>query len=191
MASKFPRGATAYSKDGGVYVVETVEAGLVYCSAANGIETEFPESALLTEAEWAARTSVRRDVSYTKLRVARAYSAPVAKLDKGESAKLLAKVERLSPGILDFTATQVAERILTEAKDQDQIATLSVKKCRALFDASTPDVRAGLLAGVLGVRPEVFVGMANVGDFLMRAMIDKGLAAHGEAYERFCDRPRT
>ncbi|MDX2142174.1 MAG: hypothetical protein SFV19_02360 [Rhodospirillaceae bacterium] len=191
MASKFPRGATAYSKDGTAYIVEDVEAGLVYCSAENGVETEFPEATLMTESEWTAKTSVRRDVSYAKLRISRAYSAPVAKLDKGESTKLLAKVERLSPGLLDFTAMTVAARILADSHDHDQIASLSVKKCRALFDASSPDVRAGLLAGVLGVRPDIFVGMANVGDFLMQAMIDKGLAAHGEAYDRFCDRPRT
>src|ERR1700730_11045857 len=47
MAPRFSRGAIAYAKDGRSYVVDEVDGGIVYCSASNGTETEFPEAAWL------------------------------------------------------------------------------------------------------------------------------------------------
>src|SRR5690348_12476370 len=71
MSPRFRRGGTVYAKDGRSYVVEAVEDGMVYCTQSNGAETEFPESALLNETEWAARSDGRRDVSYSRLKQSR------------------------------------------------------------------------------------------------------------------------
>lgn len=190
MASKFAPGAIAYAKDGRSYTVEDVDAGIVYCRGSNGAEADFPEAALMTGAEWAARSSGRRDVSYARLKQARVYAATGAKLDRTAAAQLLAKIERLSPGLLDFTAFTVASRVMRENGDDDLVAELSIVKCRELFDAAAPEVRASLLANLLGAPPAVLVDAGRLGDNLMRAMLEKGLAPHMEALESFRDRRR-
>src|SRR5258706_16095993 len=60
MASKFRPGATAYAPNGRAYVVDDVADGIVYCSLPSGAESEFPEAALLTEAERQLRSDKRR-----------------------------------------------------------------------------------------------------------------------------------
>ena len=190
MAPRFSRGAVAYAKDGRSYRVDDVEDGIVYCTGSNGAETEFPESALQNEAEWAARSDGRRDQSYLRLQQARAYAASPVKLDRAASEQLLVRLERLSPGILDFAAFTVATRVLIENGDQALVPGLSIVKCRAVFDAAKPEIRASLLAGVLGTPPAALVDAGRLGDNLLRAMIEKGLASQAEAYESFGDRPR-
>ena len=190
MTERFSRGAVAHARDGRSYVVEEVEDGIVYCTASNGAESEFPESALLNEAEWAARSDGRRDVSYLRLQQSRAYAAAAVKLDRAASEQLLAKVERLSPGLLDFAAFTVAARTLVENGDQVLVPGLSIVKCRAVFDAAKPEIRASLLAGILGAPAAALVDAGRLGDNLMRAMLEKGLAAQAEAFESFRDRPR-
>jgi len=190
MTERFSRGAVAHARDGRSYVVEEVEDGIVYCTASNGAESEFPESALLNEAEWAARSDGRRDVSYLRLQQSRAYAAAAVKLDRAASEQLLAKVERLSPGLLDFAAFTVAARTLVENGDQVLVPGLSIVKCRAVFDAAKPEIRASLLAGIVGAPAAALVDAGRLGDNLMRAMLEKGLAAQAEAFESFRDRPR-
>ena len=190
MASRFSLGSIAYAKDGRSYTVEVVDGGTVYCTASNGVETEFPEGNLLTESEWGVRTDGRRDISYTRLKQARVYSAAPEKLDKAAAEQLLSKAERLSPSLLDFVAFTVAKQILRENKDDEQVADLSIVKCRQLFDESKPEVRACLLAGMLGTRAEMLISALKLGDNLMRAMLDKGMAAHEASFEDFLDRPR-
>ena len=195
MPPKFPRGATVYARDERSYVVQEVEDGIVYCSSAGGAEAEFPEAALLTNAEWAARSDGRRNLLYTRLKQTRAYTSPTnlrpgSKLDRAASAQALLKIERLLPGILDFIAFTVAERSVEESGDADLLPGLSIGKCREIFEAAPPDVRAALLAGVLGIRPEVLVDAGRLGDNLMIAMLDKGLAARSAAFESFRDRRR-
>lgn len=190
MASRFRRGMRAYAKDGRSYTVETVEDGMVYCAAPGGAETEFPEAALMTEAEWAARSDGRRDGLYGRLKQARAYAAPAARLDRAGCEQLLARIERLSPGILDFAAFTTATRILEDTGEHDLVAGLSIPKCRDVFDAASPEARATLLAGLLGAQPDALVDAARLGENLLRAFLDKGLASQAEEYENFCDRPR-
>ena len=188
--SKFVSGATAYAKDGRSYVVEVVDGGTVYCTADNGVETDFPETSLFTETEWAGRSDGRRDVSYTRLKQSRAYSSSGETVDRAAAEKLLAKTERLHPSLLDFVAFTVAARILMENKDDDLVSGLSIIKCRALFDETKPEIRARLLANILSVPPATLVSAAGLGDNLMRAMVEKGLAPHEAAFEEFLDRPR-
>jgi hypothetical protein len=191
MASKFRRGDTAYAKKTGhAYVVEDIADGVVYCTSENGAETEFPESALSTEAEIAARPDGKRGMLYARLKQAMAANTPGAKLDRNAAAQLLAKIERLSAGILDFAAFSVAERILIESGDQTLVESLSIPKCREAFEAAPPETRAGLLARILDTPPEMLINAGRLGDNLMRAMIQKGLAANAEAFESFGDRPR-
>lgn len=190
MASRFTPGATVYTTDGRSYIVEDVEDGVVYCKTSGGAETEFAESSLLTEAEWAAKTGGRRDLFYARLRQARAYSVAAGKQDRATSEKLLVRIDRLAPGLLDFTAFSVAERVATESGDQALAATLSIPKCREVFDAATPDARLGLVAGMLGMTTDALADAGRLGENLMRALIEKGLAAKAGAFEAFCDRPR-
>ena len=190
MASRFRRGAAAYTKDGRKYVVDDVADGVVYCSSPSGAEAEFPEASLMNDAEWAARSDGRRDLVYLRLKQARAYTVSPEKLDRAAAERLLSKVERLSPGILDFTAFTTATRIMEENGDQSLLPELSIAKCRAVFDAATPEIRAGLLAHVLNTPPGTLVGASRLGDNLMRAMLEKGLAASADAFESFRDRPR-
>ncbi len=190
MVSRFQPGAHAYDKDGRSYTVEVVDGGTVYCKASNGVETEFPASSLLNESEWTARGDGRRDISYTRLKQARAYTSTMEKLDRAASEQLLAKAERLSPSLLDFAAFTVAERVLMENKNEDMIDGLSIIKCREIFDEAKPEIRAGLLATLISARPDALIGAVRLGDNLLRAMIDKGLEAHAQAFEDFQDRPR-
>lgn len=190
MASKFRRGAAAFTKDGRRYAVEAVEDGMVYCTSTSGAEAEFPETALMTEAEWAGRSDGRRDIVYTRLKQTRAFAAPSAKLDRAACEQMLAKAERLSPGLLDFTAFTVASRGLIENGDESFLPQLSIAKCREIFDRAKPELRAGMLAGLLGAPAEALVGAGRLGDNLMRAIIDKGLAASVDSYENFRDRRR-
>jgi hypothetical protein len=190
MASRFAPGAKVYTTDGRSYVVEDVDDGIVYCTTAGGAETEFPESALLTETEWTARSGGRRDLFYTRLKQARPYSAPAEKHEQATLERLLAKIDRLSPGLLDFVAFITAERVMTENGDQALVSSLSIPKCRAVFDAATPGARVNLVAGTLGMAPGALVDAGRLGDNLMRALIEKGLAVHADAFETFCDRPR-
>jgi hypothetical protein len=190
MASRFQPGSIAFDKDGRSYTVEIVDGGTVYCVASNGVETEFPESSLVTESEWGTRSDGRRDISYTRLKQARAYTIAPGKVDKEAAAQLLAKAERLSPSLLDFVAFTAAKQVLTENKDEDQVDGLSIVKCRQIFDEAKPEVRACLLAGVLGTQAEMLISAIKLGDNLMRAMIDKGMAAHAVSFEDFLDRPR-
>ena len=191
MTSRFSPGSIAYARDGRSYTVEVVDGGTVYFTASNGAETEFPESGLLSETEWAAQTDGRRDVSYTRLKHARAYGlGPTDSADRAASEQLLSKVERLSPSLLDFAAYTVARQVLAENKDADLISGLSIVKARLIFEEARPEVRARLLAGVLGVRTEALLSAVKLGDNLMRAMLDKGLLAHTADFEEFLDRPR-
>jgi len=190
MPSRFKAGSIAYAKDGKSYVVEVVDGGTIYCTADNGVETDFPDAALLTESEWAQRADGRRDVSYTRIKQARAYGAAGEPLDRAAAEQLLVKAERLRPSLLDFIAFLVAQRILVENKDEDLLPGLSIVKCRAVFDEAKPEVRARLLANILGIPPATLISAVRLGDNLMRAMLDKGLLAHEAAFEEFLDRPR-
>lgn len=190
MTERFPEGSTAYTKDGRAYTVEEVAGGVVYCSLPNGTETDFPESALLNASEWAARSGGQDDVVYNRIKRAKGYSAPAAKLNAAAAEKVLSRADNLSAGLLDFTAFTVATQALQDSGHEDQIEGLSIIKCRAVFDEHPPEVRASALALVLGTSPTVFVGLSEVGDNLIKAMVEKGLAARGEAFEDFCDRPR-
>lgn len=191
MASKFRRGAIAYDKQGRSYVVETVEDGMVYCSTESGAETEFPEASLATEAEWKTRHT-RPDTKrgpagerlYERVKASRQYLAATGKLDPVGAQEVLAKVERLLPGILDFASVIVAERALDADGDAGQ-SDLSTVKCREIFDAAKPETRAMLLAGFFNTRPDVFVGAAKLGDNLWRAMIDKFVDAYGAEFDQF------
>jgi len=185
---RFPPGAAAYAKDGRRYVVEEVAGGTAYCIAPGGAETEFPESQLMTEAEWDARSGNRRDVIYTKIKQARAYAPYKGTLERAASEHLLGRAEQLFPGLLDFTAFSVASRALDESGDRTLIPELSIVKCRALFESATPQTRATLLAGLVGAVPEKIVGGARLGDNLTRAMIERGLDA--AAFDAFGSRRR-
>jgi hypothetical protein len=190
MAARFRPGATAYAPNGRAYVVDDVAEGVVYCSLPSGAESEFPEAALLTEAEWEARSDKRRGLVHERLKQSRAYTEMRAKLDPVACEQMLAKSERLSPGLLDFTAFRVATQIVVDAGDRDLVPGLSIAKCRAAFDAARPEIRAGLLADLLGTPPDILVGAGRLGDNLMRAMLDKGMAANAAAFETFRDRRR-
>ena len=196
MTGKFPRGAIAYTQNGRRYTVDEIEGGTAYCIGDNGAETEFAEAALLTEAEWAARNEKRAGNVYDRIRRARLYAVPpntgqAAKLDRAAATTLLARIEKLSPGILDFAAFTIAGRVLAEAGEAQLADGLSISKCRAVFEAATPEIRAGLLAALIATPPDVLLNAARLGDNLMRALIDKGMAAQAEAFEAFCDRPRS
>jgi hypothetical protein len=145
MAPKFSPGSKAYDRDGRAYVVEVADGGTVYCTSSNGVEMEFPESTLLSAAEWAVRADGRRDVSYARL---------------------------------------------IDNNDGDLIAGLSIIKSRAIFDEAKPEVRASLIAGLLSNRADTLISAVKLGDNLLRAMLDNGLAAHETAFEDFQDRPR-
>lgn len=188
MSIRFPPGAAAYAKDGRRYVVDEVAHGVAYCTAPGGAETEFPESQLMTEAEWSARGGNRRDVIYAKVKQARAYAPYKGPLDRAASEHFLNRAEQLFPGLLDFAAFSVASRALDESGDRALIPDLSIVKCRELFDGATPQNRATLLAGVVGAVPEKIVGGARLGDNLTRAMIEQGLDA--KAFEAFGSRRR-
>lgn len=190
MSDRFKTGATVYAKDGKSYVVETVDGGTVYCSSASGTEMEFPAAILFTEAEWAARADGRRDAVYVKLRQSRAYSNTPHKLDTAMAVELLAKSERLMAGLIDFVAYRIATRVMTENNDQDLAPHLSIVKARNTFETAKPDVRASLLAEILFTEPAMLINAVKLGDNVLRSLIDKGLATHGEAFEEFCDRPR-
>lgn len=190
MADRFVPGAKAYSSDGRSYIVEEVGEGIVYCSSTGGAETEFPAAALLNEAEWAARSDGRRDLFYTRLKQARPYSASPGKRDPAASAQVMAKIERLSPGILDFTAYTVAMRVKSEEGHQSGADDLSIPKCRAIFDAARPEIAVGLLADTLGMSADALIDAGGLGDNLLRALVEKGIAARSDAYESFLDRPR-
>lgn len=191
MPGKFPRGAIAYTQNGRRYTVEDVADGTAYCVGDNGAETEFAEAALLTEAEWAARNEKRAGNIYDRIKRARLYQTPGAKLDRAAATALLARIEKLSPGILDYAAFTIAGRILDEAGEAPLADGLSISKCRAVFEAAAPEIRASLLAALLATPPDVLLNAARLGDNLMRALIDKGMASQAEAFDEFCDRPRS
>ena len=194
MVSRFSPGATVYGKDGRSYVVEAVDSGTVYCTASNGAETEFPETTLFTEAEWATRAAQskhgKREVPYQRLKQSRHYAGTAAKVNRAAAEQLLARLTRLMPSLLDFVAFTVAGDILAETHDDDLIEHLSIIKCREIFDAASPEVRAALAARVLETQPEALVSAAGLGDNLVMAMVTKGLEPRNQDYEDFQDRPR-
>jgi hypothetical protein len=191
MPGKFPRGAIVYTQNGRRFTVEEITDGTVYCVGDNGAETEFAETALLTEAEWIARSEKRAGNVYDRIKRSRLYQGPAPKLDRAAATMLLARVDKLSPGILDFAAYTAAGRILADAGEAHLTDGLSIGKCRAVFEAAPPEIRAGLLASLLVTPPDVLMGAVRLGDNLMRALIAKGMAAQADAYEAFCDRPRS
>lgn len=188
MSPRFPEGSTAYDKDGRSYTVEEVDGGMVYCTASNGVETEFPESSLMNEAEWAARSDGRRDDAYVRIKQSRAYHPPTAGVSKAAAEKVLARGESLFPGLLDFIAFSTAAKVLRESRDEALVAGLSIIKCRDIFDGASPEVRAAVMAGALGAAPDKLASGADLGDNLLKAMIDKGIDA--AAFDAFQDRPR-
>lgn len=191
MASRFTRGAKVYTQDGRSYRVDEVEGDRVYCTSDGGAETEFGAETLLTESEWSAKTGGRRDLFYTRLKQSRPYtSATLGKIEAVTAEALLKKVERLSPGILDFAAFSAAEQAMGENGDGDLVSGLSIAKCRTVFDSAGADVRVSLLATLLGIPIEALADAGRLGDNLMRALIEKGLAPRSEAFEEFLDRPR-
>lgn len=191
MPAKFRRGAVAYTENGRCYTVETVEDGTVYCTSDNGAETEFSETALLTEAEWTALSEKRGGNVYQRIKQSRVFTVASGKLDHGAASTVLGRIEKLNPGILDFTAFSGAYRAAADAGESAAAATLSISKCRAVFDEATPEVRASLLAALLGMPADVLVNASRMGDNLLRALIEKGMAAQADAFDEFCDRPRS
>jgi hypothetical protein len=193
MPSKFRRGAVAFTDNGRRYTIEEVEDGTVYCVGDNGAETEFSEAALLTEAEWTARTDKRNGNGniYGRLKQARAFTTPSGRLDRAASTAVVTRIEKLSPGILDFTAFVTAGRALAEFGEASAAAELSISKCRTVFDEASPEVRASLLASLLTTAPDMLVNASKLGDNLLRALIDKGMAARATEFDEFCDRPRS
>lgn len=189
--SKFPRGSIAYTQNGRRYTVEDVTDGTVYCVGENGAETEFAESGLMTEDEWAARSEKRAGNVYDRIKRARAYTVPPPRLDRAAATMVLTRADKLSPGLVDYAAFTIAGRILTETGEGELADRLSISKCRAVFDAAAPELRVTLLANLLSTPVDVLLNAARLGDNLMRALIDKGMAAQAEAFEAFCDRPRS
>jgi hypothetical protein len=183
VSPRFSEGSVAYAKDGRRYVVEEVAGGLVYCTSDGGAEAEFGESQLMTESEWAARTGGKREMLYVRLRQARAFGPAKGVIDRGGAEQALARAERLFPGLLDFTAFTAASRALSESGDESFIPELSIIKCRAIFDAASPETRATLLSGIIGAPAEKMVSASKLGDNMARAMIEKGLdTARFEAF---------
>jgi hypothetical protein len=191
MHTRFPHGSTVYAKDGRSYVVEEVADGIVYCTTSNGAETEFSEAQLMSEAEWAAKTKVglQREVSYVRLKHSRHFLPADPLLDTVGADRLLAKAERLSPGILDFAAFTVASDILAEHKEGDLVERLSIRKCREVFDAAPAAVRARLLANLLGTRTDALISASGLGENLLMAMFAKGLEPLQAKFDAFQDRP--
>jgi hypothetical protein len=190
MPPRFRPGAAAFAKDGRRYIVEEVADGLVYCVSEGGAETEFPESQLMTEAEWASRAGGRPEMVYGRIKQARAYAAQKAPLDAPAAEALLAKAERLFPGLLDFVAFSVGRRVLEEGGDADFVAELSIRRCRAIFDAAPASSRAAALAALVGAPLDRLASAAGLGDNLLRAMIDKGMEAGAGGFEEFRGRRR-
>jgi hypothetical protein len=190
MPPRFSRGAKAYNKDGRLYRVEEVEGGTIYCTLPNGAETEFPETSLLTESEWKTQSEGRLAASYTRLKHSRAYAMPATKLDRAAAERLLVQAERLMPSILDFTAYTTATHILSENQESDLVTGLSIVKCRNIYDSAAPEIRASLLAMMLGLQPELLLNASGLGDNMACAMFDKGMAPHLEDFDEFQDRPR-
>jgi hypothetical protein len=191
MPSKFRRGAVAFNENGRRFTVEEVEDGTVYCTGDNGAETEFSEAALFTEAEWTARTDKRSGNVYSRLKQARAFTTPSGRLDRAASTAIVTRIEKLSPGILDFTAFTTATHALAEFGEASAAAELSISKCRTVFDEASPEVRASLLAALLATAPDMLVNASKLGDNLLRALVDKGMAARATEFDEFCDRPRS
>ncbi len=193
MPQRFSPGDTVYGKDGRSYTVEAVDGATVYCTASNGVETEFPAHALFTAPEWDAASSQtkhnKREISYQRLKQSRHYVPGAAKASPA-AEQTMAKINRLSPSLLDFTAFTAAARFLAENKEDALIDQLSIIKSRAVFDEAPVAVRVRLIADLLGVQPDALTSAAGLGDNLLKAMIDKGLAAHESAFEDFQDRPR-
>src|SRR5689334_22854410 len=121
MASRFPRGSIVYAKDGRSYIVEEVADGIVYCTTMSGAETEFPESMLKSEAEWTggSKGGPKRELSYPRIKQSRHFLPSGEKLDAAASERMLAKVDRLTAGLLDFAAFTVATRILADNKESE------------------------------------------------------------------------
>jgi hypothetical protein len=190
MPSRFQPGAAVYAKNGRRYTVEEVQDGIVYCLAEGGAETEFAEAQLLDETEWAARAGTRADRLYGTIRQAKAYAPYGGKLNRAAAERLLAKADRLVPGVLDFAAFVAAERALAAAGDGAAAPELSIVKCREIFDAAPPESRAALLAGLIGSPPEVLVGAVDLGDNLLRAMLGKAAAGGSVSLEEFGTRRR-
>lgn len=190
MSVRFVPGATVYTKDGKSYTVDEVEDGTVYCTSPGGAQTEFAEDSLLNESEWAAKSDGRRDLFYTRLKQAKPYTQPTGKQDAAITGQLLAKIDRLSLGLLDYAAFITAEKVMIDNGDEQLVSGLSIPKCRAVFDEARPDVRLSLVAAVLGINTDALLDAGRLGDNLMLALIEKGLASHGEAFEDFLDRPR-
>lgn len=190
MTSRFTPGATAYTKDGRSYIVDEVQDGTVYCRTTSGAETEFAEADLASESEWAQRSDGRRDLFYTRLKQAPVYTTAAGKHDRAVSEKVLAKITGVSPSLLDFAAFTVASKVMVDNGDKALIPGLSINKCREIFDSARPEVRVSLVANLLGMQVGGLVDAGRLGDNLMRALIEKGLADNAEAFEAFCDRPR-
>jgi hypothetical protein len=194
MAHRFSPGDTVYGKDGRSYTVEAIDGNTVYCTSQNGVETEFPLDMLFTQAAWtqsdAQASQGKREVSYPRLRQSRHYTAGDTKIAPAAAEQLLAKANRLSPCLMDFVAFTVASRFLAEHRDEELVDQLSIVKSRAVFDDTPAAVRVRAMAELLEAQPEALVSAASLGDNLLRAMIDKGLASHEAAFEDFQDRPR-
>jgi hypothetical protein len=188
MPPRFQPRAVAYEKNGRRYVVQEVEDGIVYCLSASGAETEFPEAQLLNETEWTARAGDRTERIYAAIRQSKAYAPHAGKVSRAAADRLLAKADRLVPGILDYAAFVIAERGRAEAGAGN--AELSIVKCREIFDAAAPEARAALLAGLIGSPPEVLVGAVDLGDNLLRAMLAKAGSPGGPTFEEFGTRRR-
>ncbi|HCX14737.1 MAG TPA: hypothetical protein DGZ24_05415 [Rhodospirillaceae bacterium] len=188
MSTRFTEGAAAYDKNGRSYTVEEVDGGMVYCIASNGVESEFPEESLMNEVEWTTRSDGRRDGAYARIKQSRAYHPAVVGVSISAAEKMLKHGENLFPGLLDFIAFSTAARVLRESHEEELVARLSIIKCREVFDSVPPEVRVSCLAKVLGVAPEKLAGGADLGDNLLRAMIEKGIDA--AAFDEFQDRPR-
>jgi hypothetical protein len=116
--------------------------------------------------------------------------AASAHTNDAAATPILLKLDKLSPGILDYIAFTSAVRVLRDTGDDDLGKDLSVVKCRAAFDGAPAGTRLALAAFVLALTPAALLDAGRLGDNLIRALIEKGLAPQMDAFDEFLDRPR-
>jgi hypothetical protein len=185
MVERFAVGGVAYAKDGRKYRVDDIEGGIVYCSSSSGAETEFTEAQLLSEAEWTALSTRDGDRVYGRLKLSDAYTGAGVRLDKGAGERVLAALGRLMPEVPNFAAYRAAVDFLQQSGEGDVVASLSIAKCRAVFDAAPLEIRIALVARTLGVPPKTLIDAGQIGDNLMRAILAKAAEGQQESLAQF------
>jgi hypothetical protein len=188
--SRFQIDQIVFTRTGIKGYVDLIEDGTVFITASNGVEMDFQESDLMTEAEHISfkndqMKSVTRDLgpsNVSQTTLDSFFGVPDKKADERlmERFSDMAKAFQTAELVLDFTAAQMAEGIAAEQGMEAGTYMVDYDKAREVFNDLSATSKVALIAASLKVPVMVLHGTVDFpGTEMLRRVIAQAMILNG------------